>query len=300
MCKRVVAGLVAAAIFIALFAFAVAGGALGRLTLLAVLCLLTIIAHREMLQALRHGGLNPKGWPGYFFSVLAGIVTGFPLYMDAWVQLAPEGQVRTYAVIGESSSAIEILWTIMVLLIMALLCQRVISRSMSTMDALASLISFIYPLPLFVFVGQIVSVPDPAFLTILLCGVAIACVDDACALFAGKFFGKHKLSPQISPKKTVEGSIGGILGGIVCSLVLWGIQGLWGAEYSLWAYLPLGLLCSVAGQIGDLAASAIKRQCGIKDYGKLLPGHGGVLDRLDSILFALPIAIIYFRFFVLS
>ncbi len=108
-------------------------------------------------------------------------------------------------------------------------------------------------------------------------------VTDTFAYFTGRLFGKHKLIPAVSPKKTVEGAIGGA---VCCALValLYGfLTNLWfGASPNYLVLAASGLLIAVVSQIGDLAMSAIKRQYGIKDYGKLLPGHGGLLDRFDS------------------
>ena len=119
--------------------------------------------------------------------------------------------------------------------------------------------------------------------------VAAFCSDSA-ALFTGMACGKHKLAPQVSPKKTVEGAIGGLVGGMV-GMVIFRIVFFFCTVHSLnilWCML-LGLVGAVMGQLGDLSFSAIKRQCGIKDYGRLLPGHGGVLDRFDSVIFAAPV-----------
>ncbi len=116
-----------------------------------------------------------------------------------------------------------------------------------------------------------------------------AFVTDTAALFAGKYFGKHKLCPVLSPKKTVEGSIGGILGCIVATLIfcLIGQLGFKLETNYLWA-IAVGFGASAISQVGDLSASCIKRQFGIKDYGKLMPGHGGVMDRFDSLFFVAP------------
>ncbi len=108
-------------------------------------------------------------------------------------------------------------------------------------------------------------------------------VTDTFAYFTGRLFGKHKLIPAVSPKKTVEGAIGGA---VCCALVavLYGfLTNLWFEASPNYIVLAVsGLVIAVVSQIGDLAMSAIKRQYGIKDYGKLLPGHGGLLDRFDS------------------
>lgn len=119
--------------------------------------------------------------------------------------------------------------------------------------------------------------------------VAAFCSDSA-ALFTGMACGKHKLAPAVSPHKTVEGSIGGLAGGIV-GMIIFRIVFYFCTVYPLdiGLCILLGLVGAVLGQLGDLCFSAVKREFGIKDFGKLLPGHGGVLDRFDSVIFAAPV-----------
>ncbi len=115
-------------------------------------------------------------------------------------------------------------------------------------------------------------------------------VCDSFALFTGMAFGKHKLAPYVSPKKTVEGAVGGLVfATLACVIYVWIMNHFYQLDM---AYLPavlFGVVGSTAGQIGDLSLSVIKRGAGIKDYGNLFPGHGGVWDRFDSILFAAPV-----------
>ena len=127
-----------------------------------------------------------------------------------------------------------------------------------------------------------------------------AWVSDTCAYITGMLIGKHKLPSTLSPKKSIEGCIGGIVG---AALV--------GFFYGMWAdsHVELGINCmlvfaiaggvgSIVSQIGDLCASAVKRNCDIKDYGKLIPGHGGIMDRFDSIIFVAPI--IYYIVYIVN
>jgi len=123
--------------------------------------------------------------------------------------------------------------------------------------------------------------------TLVLAALAITWATDTGAYFAGRRFGKRRLLPKVSPNKTVAGSIGGAVLAAAAALIaayFWGIN---------WSYgLALGLAASLAGQLGDLFESALKRFAGVKDSGSILPGHGGVLDRFDSFLFAVPV--VYF------
>lgn len=112
---------------------------------------------------------------------------------------------------------------------------------------------------------------------------------DTFAYLVGMRFGKHRLSPNISPKKSVEGSVGGLVAAVVLTVVYGAfLEGNQGIGLSLVEYGIIAFVASLVSQLGDLAASMIKRQFGIKDYGTLLPGHGGVLDRFDSVIFAAP------------
>ena len=125
---------------------------------------------------------------------------------------------------------------------------------------------------------------------LLLIPLVAAFTSDAFALFAGMAFGRHKLAPELSPKKTVEGAVGGFLGAIACCLLYAAVMergfGL-GVSYPLFALY--GALGSLLSQLGDLSFSYIKRQYGLKDFGKIFPGHGGVLDRFDSVIFCAPL-----------
>ena len=134
------------------------------------------------------------------------------------------------------------------------------------------------------------------FILLILC---FAWGGDTCAYFAGRAFGKHKLCPVVSPKKTVEGAIGGVLGTMVCGVLITlaysvladRMEEFTRTNIGISLYVVIALLACVAavlGIYGDLFASVVKRQCGIKDYGTIFPGHGGILDRFDSVMFIAP------------
>ena len=124
-----------------------------------------------------------------------------------------------------------------------------------------------------------------------------AWITDTFAYFGGVLFGKHKLIPKISPKKTVEGSVSGIAGCVLCYLLYAWIISFFGYKVNFVPLCVLGLICSCLSQFGDLTASLIKRNCGVKDFGNLIPGHGGILDRIDSLIFITPLCYYFLRIF---
>jgi phosphatidate cytidylyltransferase len=114
-------------------------------------------------------------------------------------------------------------------------------------------------------------------------------LNDTFAYFAGRFFGRHKMLPSISPKKTWEGFAGGALGSIVAGMILLAIfPAGWLPGLTLAGCVVLGAVAAVLGPLGDLVESMLKRAAGVKDSGKLIPGHGGLLDRIDALLFVAP------------
>ncbi len=117
-----------------------------------------------------------------------------------------------------------------------------------------------------------------------------AYVCDTAAFFTGRLFGKHRLAPKISPKKSIEGAVAGVLATVVgCLLYGLILQYGWKMTVHYGALALYGLIGSVAGILGDLALSLIKREVGIKDFGNVFPGHGGLLDRFDSLLLTAPV-----------
>ena len=123
-------------------------------------------------------------------------------------------------------------------------------------------------------------------------------ISDTCAYLVGVMIGKHKLAPVLSPKKSIEGSVGGIVGSALVGALFGYFMDVTLETQQLVLILPIvGGVGSVISQVGDLAASAVKRNFEIKDYGKLIPGHGGIMDRFDSVIFTAPIT--YFLIMIL-
>ena len=134
----------------------------------------------------------------------------------------------------------------------------------------------------------------------LLLALSGAWIADTGAYFAGKFLGKHKLAPRISPKKTVEGSAGGVLAVIifyVATALVWQVAFLKGGiGINYFALIFMAICVSICGMMGDLTFSCIKREVKIKDFGKIMPGHGGILDRIDSLVLTAPCTMFFVAF----
>ena len=157
-----------------------------------------------------------------------------------------------------------------------------------SVQAIEAVFSFMYAPVLLSFIYMLRIMPN-GYMLVWIPFVAFVC--DTFAYFTGKAFGKHKMCPILSPKKTVEGAIGGVffsvLAGVIFAYVL---QKNSGVEVNVTIqYMIITFVASIISQIGDLAASAIKRDKKIKDYGNLIPGHGGIMDRFDSVTFVAPL-----------
>jgi phosphatidate cytidylyltransferase len=134
----------------------------------------------------------------------------------------------------------------------------------------------------------------PSLVVFLMC---VVWAGDMAALYVGRAWGRHKLAPTLSPNKSWEGSLGSVAGSLLVAGALLGLAEVFENWYSwkltypdgVWYWLVLAVMVNVAAQVGDLVESALKRSAGIKDSGTLLPGHGGVLDRIDALLLAAPV-----------
>ena len=156
---------------------------------------------------------------------------------------------------------------------------------------MAAFFGVVYVAVMLSYIYQTRNLTDGAYLVWLIFICSWGC--DTCAYCVGMLIGKHKMSPKLSPKKSVEGAIGGVLGAALIGAIYAAVVGEHlQAENPVVSYAVICAVGALISMVGDLAASAIKRNHDIKDYGKLIPGHGGVLDRFDSVIFTAPI--IYF------
>ncbi|MCT2343992.1 phosphatidate cytidylyltransferase [Niallia taxi] len=253
MKQRTITGVLAAAVFI-LFIL------LGDMPLVLFTFLIGAIALYELLK-MRKLHL----WS--FSGMLSLLVT--------WIFILPDEYIGFLAEWNLSKIEIGLL------AILLYLSYMVASKNKFTFDDVGfSVLSVLYIGVGFHFFVQI-SNND---LTMLVYSLFIIWATDSGAYFIGRAFGKRKLWPEISPNKTVEGFVGGI----VCAVVVAVLFYVFG--YIEWSIIPLiTIILSIFGQIGDLAESALKRHYGVKDSGRILPGHGGILDRFDSLLFVWPL-----------
>ena len=184
-------------------------------------------------------------------------------------------------------------------IVAALLCTVVFKYPKYTItDAAVTVFGGYYVVILFSYLVLLDRIDGGTYLIVL---ALLGCIAaDSFALFSGMLFGKKKLAPELSPKKTVAGSVGAFVGSIAVLLIYGAVITLTGlyTAIPLYHYAILGVAIGGIAQIGDLSASAIKRYTGIKDFGNIIPGHGGVLDRCDSYLIVAPFVYYYLNLFV--
>jgi phosphatidate cytidylyltransferase len=176
------------------------------------------------------------------------------------------------------------LFAIMILSILALMCFAIINTKYNYVDVAITVLGFIY-IP--VFLGSIVLLNEKKYGNYLVWLIFISSwLCDTGAWYFGRHFGKHKLAPKVSPNKTLEGSIGGLISSCLACGVFGIVVNNFNVNIGIIHFFIIGLFCGVFCQFGDLMASSVKRYTGVKDFSNLIPGHGGILDRFDSIIFA--------------
>jgi len=194
------------------------------------------------------------------------------------------GLLAIYPFIGEHRLTAILLYFILMGCITVATCKNV--KSILPMH-IWPVTGFVYIFVLLSFVYDIrFRIVDDKGSALLLFFLLIQWIGDTFAYFTGRIWGRHKLAPVISPKKTIEGTLGGLLGstivGLLISVTLFQSQ-------AIWLYGLVGLVVGGLGQLGDLLESMFKRTSGVKDSSNLIPGHGGMLDRLDSVIFTAPV-----------
>ena len=260
-----------------------------------ILLVSMLMSTSEMYRAFRRIGYDPVRWSGYVYCVLAVLAQAY------------------YATLKDASLFASISPAMFALIIGLLLAFTVIIFKGKV--AFDSMVSTVFPM-LYpgLFFSLIITLQDlntrTAATLALILAFFIASVNDTFALFIGLRFGKHQLSPEISPKKSVEGAIAGLVASVAFAILAPWVTGLLAGSHPqiaadlaaaplppLWAFGILGLIAGGLSQIGDLVASLVKRHCGIKDFGNIFPGHGGMLDRMDGILFCGVACYVFFKIY---
>lgn len=262
---RTITGVILAGIFVACVYF-------GRVSSVLFFASLGCIACWEMANALHAMEIRCSPWPSMILLV-----------------------VLSAAMLLELPTA----WSIIALSIdVTLVLAYALFHTVGYRNVLGTLALMLYPMLfflLFAFVGEMESDHRLPILAVVIVSASLC---DIGAYFFGRWLGRHKLAPEISPKKTIEGSVAGLIFGTASGVgIYFALRPLLGVELPMLLYLVASFLCSVAGEVGDLCASMIKRQANIKDYGNILPGHGGIMDRADSFVFALPVALLCFELY---
>ncbi len=269
---RLIVGILGAIFAIALLLFG------NELLIGIIISVIALVGLTEMYNALGFFKNNiPLAVIGYIASVVLLFIT------------APGGLYGFYLLMGFTPLVFAFITVLLIYMIIT-------HEKTSFSDVSKCFFSTLYVIFFFIHLILISKHTDGKFLIWI--PIIIAWLSDTMAYTFGKLFGKHKLIPTVSPKKTVEGAIGGVFGGVVFMLIYGVVCAVGFSKDIKWiALIMLGITGAILSQFGDLAASWIKREHGIKDYGNLLPGHGGVMDRFDSVLVVAPFVFYYIQIF---
>ena len=216
-----------------------------------------------------------------FSTPFRAISYGFPLLL-----------LPAFAALGGPAGAGSLLtFGVMLVFIVLILSHR------KAEDGIFTILPMLYPGLFFTSIYELLLIPEkPISQFLLLVALGCAVVTDTFAYLGGFLLGRHKLIERVSPHKTVEGALCGLLFGALYVFAIGSqTQSLFGVRLENLQYVALGILLSIFSQFGDLAASYLKRSFGIKDFGRILGPHGGLLDRLDSMLFLAPIANLFYQ-----
>lgn len=257
----------------------------GGIILAAVLYVISLIAYLELTKACGVVQKDPKGLNAL---QIAGILAVTGYYYAVYVKHPEEGTIHFLPAINFTILEIGIMMVLFSSLIMMMSVYVFTFPRYSAHQVMAAYFSLLYAPVMLSFVFLTRELEYGIYLVWMI--FISSWISDTCAYLVGVMFGRHKLAPRLSPKKSVEGAVGGIVGSALVGAVYGGyLDSTLGTENLGVLLFVVGGVGSVISQIGDLAASAIKRNYEIKDYGKLIPGHGGIMDRFDSVIFTAPI-----------
>lgn len=269
---------------------------------LLFLVLIVVLGQHEFYAMLREGGLPVYSWLGILFGGLWVVATFLTAGYAGSCHLPFFGEA--FSSVDPLKAEISVLTLAVLALITRSLWQRAERKPIEAVAG--TFMGLLYVPFLFNFITRLAFQWGPALEVsrVTLTGgrlclflVIVVKMSDIGAYFSGRAFGKHKMFPRVSPKKTWEGAIGGVTASLAASLIFWLVsgQGRLGASLniSLVDAVLLGILLPVAGMVGDLCESQVKRASGAKDSSSLIPGMGGILDVLDSLLFGAPVLYLY-------
>jgi len=254
----------------------------------------TLLALREYFQLARLSGMSTLDGPGYFFALVL-IASQALLPFGTALFISGAGMARQSHVRLETgfSPVLVLLAFVVGASAWAFALQVPLAQFLPGLATTGLGLLWIgLPLSLLVSLRAVSPYFGPRLLFFLL---AVIWVGDSAAYFVGRAVGRHKLSPRISPGKTVEGAVASLLSSLLVAVLL----ALWQHAIPIGVLLAAALLTNLAAQLSDLIESAFKRGAGAKDSGQLIPGHGGVLDRIDSLLLAIPV-LWYYSMLVVS
>ena len=281
MVQRIIFGAIYAILAICLFLFA------SPIVTGIVMCFVSVMAVTEFLKAIQLLDTKTK-LPLVIVSYLFCIILSLATIYSGII-------FRNNGVSAPFNDYSNLLICIVLYIISAFVIMVLNHDNISFSDISSTITGNIYITVSLMHIYLIRSLPDGEFYIWI--PFLIAWLTDTFAYFTGFFIGKHKLIPKVSPKKTIEGSIGGIVGAIIivvlyqyiCSKILI-------IEPNYIKGAIIAVVCSIASQFGDLAASCIKREHDVKDFGNIMPGHGGVLDRFDSVIYISPIVFLILNY----
>lgn len=274
----------------------------GGLVLVALVCLIAALGARELFDLAERSGTRPLRWLGMLLAVLVPLVT--------WAVAGPLTE-RLNSLEAFVAGLLAPIWLWIpwplaaILLPVVVLTAVLLWRGPQDRPLAAAGVTLLGPiycglLPSALLLIRFGGGPDRSWgaTWLVLFPLAVTWLCDSFAMWGGKTFGGPKLWPSVSPGKTRSGGVAGLVGGVLAAVLFVPLAlAPAGRAFPLVHAAVMGLVLSVVAQVGDLAESLFKREAGVKDSSALIPGHGGVLDRFDSLYFVLPVAVVLYRAF---